>query len=103
MEACEALDVDLGGRGARGDADDDGGAAATAAVARGYDALVVASHDPSLAAALIDAQAAQYGPNLLILMDALVEEFQSRGDENVVNRLKELRTYAASVVGEPTA
>jgi hypothetical protein len=53
--------------------------------------------------ALIDAQAAQYGPNLLILMDALVEEFQSRGDESVVNRLKELRTYAASVVGEPTA
>ena len=53
-----ALDVDLGGRGAHGDADDDGGAAATAAAARGYDALVVASHDPSLAAALIDAQAA---------------------------------------------
>ncbi len=52
---------------------------------------------------LLDAQGGQYGPAILDLMDALLEDLEARGETRISERLQALRTYAAGVVGEPTS
>lgn len=52
---------------------------------------------------LIDAQAGQYGPAILELMDALLEDLEARGNTRISERLRALRAHAASVVGEPAS
>ncbi len=53
------------------------------------------------ARALIDAEAAQFGPELLEIMDLLMADLEARGDESTVERLAVLRDYVASGMPAP--
>jgi hypothetical protein len=55
--------------------------------------------DVAAARALIDSQGAQFGPDLVQIMDSLVTELENRGDEETADRLRQLRQHAATVIG----
>ncbi len=50
------------------------------------------------AIALLNAQAAQYGPQLLDMMDAVEQVLESRGEASILDRLAQLRAQAEQVL-----
>lgn len=58
---------------------------------------------PDEARQLIDAQASGFGPSLLEFMDVLLQDVEARGDQKLIDRLVELRGYAAQVLGQPAS
>lgn len=47
---------------------------------------------------MMDAEAESFGPNLLPLMDALMDDVRARGEQNLLARLESLRAYLATKV-----
>lgn len=58
---------------------------------------------PDEARQMIDAQATGFGSGLLEFMDVLLDDLEARGDQKLIGRLSELRTYTAQVLGQPAS